>query len=550
MNMSEDFYKAIIKYLVAIFFILLLWELASRLLASDILPGPEVSITAFGSAIKTRDFWDHFIVSSIRVISAMLIGFAVAFPLGILMGSSKKVDEWLAPLIFLTYPIPKIVLLPIVLILFGLGNSSKIILISLIIGYQILVATRDGVLNINSRYIDSIRSLGANRFQILRDVIVPAALPYGFTALRLSTGTSVAVLFFVESFGTTNGLGYLIMDSWGRLAYKEMFVGIIGMSILGVLLYETINILENWFCAWKYVEKKDKNLQIQEQNSMIREQIKVYGRLIKFSHTIFALPFALSAIVLAYREHSLTFWTFFWTLIAIVAARSAAMGFNRFIDYEYDRLNPRTSNRPLVSGKISKRAVIIFILISSFVFILSTLMLSKVCFALSIPLLLVLLSYSYTKRFTPLSHLYLGFAISLAPIGAWLAITGTIDKRIFILSFALMTYIAGFDILYACQDIEFDRKTGLFSIPAMFGIQRALLISTFMHILSFGALLTIYFVFKLEPKYLFFMLLIGGLLVLEHRLVRPDNLDKINVAFFHVNSAISVMLFIAIWASI
>jgi NitT/TauT family transport system permease protein len=183
----------------------------------------------------------------------MALAWAAAFPLGIVMGSSRKVDAWLAPLVFVTYPVPKIVLLPVVLLLFGLGNLSKVLLISLILGYQVLVAVRDGVANLNPRYLDSVRSLGAGRLDLFREVLVPAALPHGFTALRLGTGTSVAVLFFVESFATTRGLGYLIMDAWGRLDYQGMFVGILGMSLLGAALFEAVNALERFFCRWHRV---------------------------------------------------------------------------------------------------------------------------------------------------------------------------------------------------------------------------------------------------------------------------------------------------------
>ncbi len=193
---------------------------------------------------------------------------------------------------------------------------------------------------------------------------------------------------------------------------------------------------------------------------MLLTRIQTYGRLIKFSHTIFALPFALAAVLLAHRRQPVSWVTLAWIVLAMAAARSAAMGFNRFADFEFDRRNPRTSNRPLTSGAIDRKSVLCFIAASSLVFILSAAALGRLCFVLSFPVLAVLFLYSYTKRFTALSHLVLGFGIGLAPVGAWIAATGTLAPGIVLLSLALMTYIAGFDILYACQDIDVDRQTG------------------------------------------------------------------------------------------
>lgn len=276
------------------------------------------------------------------------------------------------------------------------------------------------------------------------------------------------------------------------------------------------------------------------------KQIQTYGRLIKFSHTIFALPFALAAVLLAQREHPVTGASLFWIIVAMAGARSAAMGFNRLADYEYDKMNPRTASRPHATGEIGKSALILFIVLSSLVLVISAGMLGRLCLILAGPLLLVLFFYSFTKRFTPYSHLFLGFAIGLAPLGAWIAITGSVDWRVLFLTAALMTYIAGFDILYACQDIEFDRRANLFSMPANWGINRALRVSSLLHVVTFLALLMVYFVFRLGLAYLVFLALISGLLVLEHRLVRPDRLDQINIAFFHLNSVISVLLFLAV----
>jgi len=279
-------------------------------------------------------------------------------------------------------------------------------------------------------------------------------------------------------------------------------------------------------------------------------RVRTYGRLIKFSHTVFALPFALAAVLLAHREHPVTLWTLVWIMIAMAGARSAAMGFNRYADFEYDRRNPRTTGRPLTAGQIDKPSVLKLILASSTIFVLSAAMLGKLCFILSIPVLVVLFLYSYTKRFTAFSHLVLGFGIGLAPAGAWVATTGNLDIRIFPLSFALMTYIAGFDILYALQDIDFDRKEKLCSIPACWGSQRALQASNLLHTLTFLFLLSLYFIFPLGRTYLIFLSIISLLLIAEHKLVRPDSLERINLAFFHVNSAISILLFVGVWTDV
>ncbi|HDM78660.1 MAG TPA: 4-hydroxybenzoate octaprenyltransferase [Deltaproteobacteria bacterium] len=280
----------------------------------------------------------------------------------------------------------------------------------------------------------------------------------------------------------------------------------------------------------------------------IWQKIKTYGEMIKFSHTIFALPFAFAAVILANREKPITFWMLFWILIAMASARSAAMGFNRLVDHKFDTLNPRTANRALPRGIISRKSTIMFVAVSSFLFILSAAALNELCFYLSFPVLLVLFGYSYTKRFTQWSHLFLGFSIGLAPLGAWLAVTGTFSWKILLLSVALMTYIAGFDILYSCQDIDFDRKTGLFSLPANKGPNFALRVSCLLHFLTFFSLVTLYIVFQLKRIYLVFLAAIGILLIIEHILVNPRDFSKVNIAFFHVNSIISILILGAILA--
>lgn len=240
-----------LHYALTIAVILALWKLVSLSVHAAVLPPPEVAAVAFAKALGTKIFWLHFKASALRSIAAMALAFGVGFPLGVLIGGSKRVEAVLSPFVFLTYPIPKIVLLPLVFLLLGLGDTAKIAMISLILGYQVLVATRDGVHNIPPEYLDSVRSLGAGGWRVVNEVLAPGALPHGFTALRLNAGVSVAVLFFVESFATRYGLGYMIMDAWGRMDYEGMFTGIFGMSFLGVLLYEGVNLLERRACAWK-----------------------------------------------------------------------------------------------------------------------------------------------------------------------------------------------------------------------------------------------------------------------------------------------------------
>lgn len=278
----------------------------------------------------------------------------------------------------------------------------------------------------------------------------------------------------------------------------------------------------------------------------LMEKIVTYGRMIKFSHTIFALPFVLSAVVLAFRDHAPGIREIFWIIVAAVSARSAAMGFNRIADLGFDQQNPRTKTREIPAGKLSLASAALFVAGSSAVFVASAAMLSPLCFYLSAPALCVLFGYSYTKRFTRWCHLYLGFAISMAPMGAWIAATGTFSWGIVCLSLALMTYISGFDIIYACQDTDFDRAQNLFSLPSAIGVEKALMLSSILHGVSFAFFLMVYFIFGMGWVYLGTVGIIGFLFVVEHRLVNPKDLRHIDIAFFHVNSVISVVLFAGI----
>lgn len=278
----------------------------------------------------------------------------------------------------------------------------------------------------------------------------------------------------------------------------------------------------------------------------VSRKIGTYGRMIKFEHTIFAFPFALSALMLANRQNTVTLRIIFWILLAVVFARSAGMGFNRLVDAQWDARNPRTSDREIPSGNITAFETAVFVIVSSILFILSAAAISLLCFIYSIPLLLILFGYSYTKRFTWMSHIVLGFVQALGPIGVWLAVTGGFSVKIFPLALALGTYIAGFDLLYACQDVEFDRSAGLYSMPANFGIKRAFLYSAILHIVTFLSLLSLYRLFNFSFAYLVFAAVIGILLAVEHTLVKPHDLSKIHIAFFHVNGIISILIFTAI----
>ena len=283
------------------------------------------------------------------------------------------------------------------------------------------------------------------------------------------------------------------------------------------------------------------------ESKTLYNKIETYGKMIKFSHSIFALPFALSAIVLASYNYPVSLTKILWIIVAMVSARSAAMGFNRLVDRNQDSGNPRTSTREIPDGKIDLKSAKAFIFISSLIFFLSAYMLfGTLSLLLSFVVLFLLCFYSYTKRFTYFSHLYLGFVISLAPICVWFVITGYISLGISLLSLSLMTYIAGFDILYSCQDFEFDKNEGLFSIPVKFGIKKSMQIAIFLHIISFTAFLSLIYFFDMGVIYIITIITIGILFIIEHLIVTPENFKNIHIAFFHINSVISVILFVGV----
>ncbi len=273
------------------------------------------------------------------------------------------------------------------------------------------------------------------------------------------------------------------------------------------------------------------------------ERIVTYLRMIKFSHSVFALPFALTSAFIASGGFPAP-EKFFWIIIAMVSARTAAMGLNRIIDRHIDKLNPRTSMREIPSGKVSLIEAITFVSVAIVIFIYSSLRLNPLCFKLSFVALGAVFLYSYTKRFTSLSHLFLGITISAAPIGAWIAVTGTFDLRVLSLGLSVAFWIAGFDILYALQDIEFDRRYGLYSIPARLGAKRAIAVSRLFHVISWLLLFMTGILFKLNILFFIGVFLAGGILFYEHRLVKPDDLRRLNIAFFNMNGYLSIVVFL------
>ncbi len=268
----------------------------------------------------------------------------------------------------------------------------------------------------------------------------------------------------------------------------------------------------------------------------------VYLRMIKFSHSVFALPFAFTAAVLA--ADGIPSWRqVFWITAAMVGGRSAAMGLNRVIDRKIDALNPRTSMRELPAGTIGRAEAAAFIAASVALFLYAAYMLNPLCLKLSPLALAVFVLYPYTKRFTWLSHLVLGTAIAGAPLGAWIALRGTFDGEIVPLALSVVFWLAGFDVLYALQDVEFDKRAGLHSIPQRFGIRRSLILSRMFHALTWLLLLLTAAVFDLGAAFHAGLIVVGVLLVYEHRLVKEDDLSRLDIAFFNMNGYISLTVF-------
>jgi 4-hydroxybenzoate polyprenyltransferase len=281
-------------------------------------------------------------------------------------------------------------------------------------------------------------------------------------------------------------------------------------------------------------------------------RLRLTLEMIKFEHSVFALPFALTGALLAWRESGFAAggigFRLFWIVVAMVSARSAAMTFNRILDADIDRRNRRTAGRALPAGLLTSRFAWIFTAVSTFVFVWAARELGRLCLLLAPVALAVVFGYSYAKRFTTLAHLWLGFALGIAPAAAWIAVRGTLDARILWLTAAVMFWTAGFDVIYACQDFEFDCTEGLCSIPRRFGLKNALLIARLLHILMIVCLLVLVSSFHLHALSLVGVAAVGALLVYEHGLVRPHDFSRVNAAFFTVNGYVSV-LFFAFWAA-
>lgn len=277
--------------------------------------------------------------------------------------------------------------------------------------------------------------------------------------------------------------------------------------------------------------------------------VAVTLEMIKFQHTLFALPFALTGMVLAARGWP-GLWTLVWVVVAMVGARSAAMAFNRIADREIDARNPRTAGRPLPTGRLSLGFAWAFTLAATALFVVAAAMLNPLCLLLSPVALAVILGYSFAKRFTAAAHFVLGASLGIAPMGGWLAVRGGFDPPPFLLTAAVLAWTAGFDILYACQDIDFDRRERLFSLPAWLGAGRAMRLAAALHALTVVLLALLGWAAGLGWVYLAGLALIGGLLLYEHSLVSPDDLGRVDVAFFRVNAWVSVLVLAAVCADL
>src|SRR5579862_10062326 len=287
---------------------------------------------------------------------------------------------------------------------------------------------------------------------------------------------------------------------------------------------------------------------------MTTNRIRTVLEMIKFEHSIFALPFALTGALLAARAthqppHGLpTLPQILWIIVAMVSARSAAMTINRIADVRYDKENPRTKQRALATGALTVSFAWIFTLVAIALFVVAAWQLNPLALKLSPVALVILFFYSYTKRFTNWSHLFLGFALGISPAAAWIAITGGLDLRMLILCAAVTLWVGGFDVLYACQDIDFDRQAGLYSVPKRFGIARALLIARGMHVVMVALLAWLAASFGLPWPAWAGIAVVAALLAYEHSLVHAGDLRRLNAAFFAVNGYIS-LLFLLFWGA-
>ena len=282
----------------------------------------------------------------------------------------------------------------------------------------------------------------------------------------------------------------------------------------------------------------------------LAHNIRTTLEMIKIEHTLFALPFAFLGAVLAAGGIP-SAWQIVWIMVAMIGARSTAMAFNRIADKDYDARNPRTSMRAIPAGMLSSGFVWGFTIVSAAIFFVAAAMLNRLTLLLSPVALASVVLYSYTKRWTLLSHLVLGWCLAIAPTGAWIAVRGAIGSPVpLLLSLVVMLWTAGFDVLYACQDFEFDRREGLYSVPARFGIARSLWISRALHAGAFAALVALYFLTNLGTIALLGVIATGALLIYQHTLVRADDLSRLNAAFFTTNAFVSVILFITFGSAV
>ena len=272
--------------------------------------------------------------------------------------------------------------------------------------------------------------------------------------------------------------------------------------------------------------------------------VRVTLEMIKIEHTLFALPFAFLGAVLAANGLP-TIRQAFWITVAMIGARSTAMAFNRIADKDYDAQNPRTRTRAIPAGLLSVGFVWLFTAVSAALFLIASAMLNRLTLLLAPVALASVMLYSYSKRWTLLSHLFLGWCLAIAPTGAWIAVRGQLDSPVpLLLSLIVLLWTSGFDVLYACQDYEFDVRSGLHSIPRRFGIARSLTIARLFHAGAFAAILALYWTAQLGLPALIGVVLTAGLLIYQHRLVRANDLSRLNAAFFTTNAFVSVILFV------
>lgn len=288
--------------------------------------------------------------------------------------------------------------------------------------------------------------------------------------------------------------------------------------------------------------------ELAEQSTSAWRKLRLTLEMIKFEHSVFALPFALTGALLAVRDGRWAvegLWSKLgWILVAMVGARSAAMAFNRLVDHEIDARNPRTRMRQLPAGQLSRGFAWTFTLASVGLFLVAAWALGPLCLKLAPVALAVLLGYSYTKRFTPLAHIVLGFALGIAPAAAWIAIQGSLKIEILWLTAAVMFWTAGFDIIYSCMDHDFDRQAGLYSIPARLGLRRALWVSRLLHVAMLACLVALAVAFGLTWIAWAGVAIVAALIAYEHSLVRHDDLSRVDAAFFTVNGFVGVLFFV------